>query len=652
MRLLPAVLLTAAIASAQIPVFIPPATYSTNGNAVTGPSMYWSAAADFNNDGRPDLAAADNRVFDNRNGFSVALAGAAGGYNAPTTISVGFLVANLRPADFNNDGRMDLLLTSPIATAVVYGNGNGTFSTPQFLTLPVTPLAGGNCTSGDLNKDGFQDVLVPGANGLAVILGNGNGTFRPAVLYPTAFQSPYVVTGDFNNDGNLDAIATVSSTTSANMFLGNGDGTFQPAASILPLAFGVQTGDFNNDGKLDLVHQTAQARQDGSNFGISIALGTGTGSFLGYSSYVFSAAFRGYVPGDFNQDGNLDIATFLSATGKVTVLGGRGDGSLGPVLFEAPLANGPFELLGADVDSNGSADLIVSSYPEFTVFRNPRGNPPLLAQLTLTPPSVIGGAETTTGTVTLGGPAPAPVAITLSSSNAAAFFPAGNTVAIPAGVSSMSFNVATSAVAVPSTANIIATAGGVTQTARLDIVAAFVLTGFNVNPASQYGIFNVTGTLTLNGPASSAAAISLTSGNPALAAVPATVTVPAGASSVSFPIALSPVAVNTPVNLSATLDGITQVTMITLLRPADTVTIAKAIYTAKAFQLKLDATSTSATSTLTVYNAATGALIGTLSNNGNGKYGGTFTVNLPGAAPFITVKSALGGIATGGPQLK
>ena len=134
----------------------------------------------------PDLIAPDNRVFDNMNGFSIALANPAGGFQAPIAIPVGVLVANLAAADFNKDGNLDLLLTSPLGTAVVFGNGNGTFSAPQFLTLPVTPLAGGNCAAVDVNKDGFVDVLVPGANGLAVLLGNGNGTFRPATLFPTA----------------------------------------------------------------------------------------------------------------------------------------------------------------------------------------------------------------------------------------------------------------------------------------------------------------------------------------------------------------------------------------------------------------------------------------------------------------------------------
>ncbi len=636
----------------QIPVFAPPSTYITNGSSVTGPSTYWSVAADFNGDGRPDLAAPDNRVADNIFGFSMVMSAPGGGFGALTSFPIGFYVNSMRAADFNNDGRTDMLFSGGTATAIVLGNGSGTFSAPIHISLPVVPGAGGNCVTADLNRDGSQDILVPGSSGMAVALGNGNGTFRPAVLYPTPLASVYVLTGDFNNDGNLDAIVNVNSVSQANMFLGNGDGTFQPSFPILAVPFGAQAGDFNNDGKLDLMMQTAQPRQDGSNFSIAIALGTGTGQFLQYSNYVFPNQFTALTAADFNQDSRLDVAFYYPATGTLRVLGGRGDGTFGPAIFEAPIANGPFASLVTDIDGNGSPDLVMAAYPQFHVFRNTRGNPPLLAQLTLAPPSVIGGAADSSATVTLGGAAPAGgIAVTLASSDPAASFPTGTIVTIPAGASSATFPIRTAAVAALTSATISATAGGITQTARLDIVAGFVLTGLTLNPSSQYGIFTSTGTATLNGPAASSTIVNLISSNSALASVPAGVTVPAGSTSVNFPVTLNPVAADTFVTITATFEGVSKTAALTILSPRDSVSISKSLYTTKDFQIRVEAAGTNATATVTVHNAATGALIGTLRNAGGGKFDGGFTVNL-GPAPRITLKSSLGGTATAAVTVK
>lgn len=648
----PLLFLAAALATfAQTtPVFVPPATYVTNGSSVTGPSPYFSVAADFNGDGKPDLAAPDNRIADNIFGFSLVLSTPGGGFSSLLSRPVGFYVSGMRAADFNNDGRMDLLLTGSTGTAVVLGNGDGTFSFPNRIAVPLTPGAGGNCTSADVNNDGNQDILIPGDAGFTVALGNGNGTFRPAVLYTTSLPSVYIIARDFNNDGKVDALVNVNSVSSANMFLGNGDGTFQASFPILAVPFGALAADFNNDGKIDLVYQTAQPRQDGSNFAITIAMGQGTGSFLEYSRYVFPQQFANHIPADFNGDGKIDIATYYSGSGTLRVYNGLGDGSLGGVIYETPIANGPFAFLTTDIDSNASPDLIAASYSQFQVFRNPRGNPPLPATLTLNPPSVIGGAVNPTATVTLGGPTPAPLTLTLASSDPNAFL-SNSTATVSAGASSVSFAITTRNVAAPVTSDITATASGVTLTTRLDIVPGFVLTNLTLNPASQYGIFTSTATAALNGPAASSTIITLASSNPAIAAVPATVTVPAGASAVDFPITLNPVAVDSPVVISASFDGITRTAALTVLKPRDTVAISKSQFNSRTFDLRIEATSTSATSTLTVYNATTGAFIGTLRNAGGGKHDGSFTTNL-GPALRITLKSALGGAVTATVPLK
>jgi hypothetical protein len=102
----------------------------------------------------------------------------------------------------------------------------------------------------------------------------------------------------------------------------------------------------------------------------------------------------------------------------------------------------------------------------------PTGTPtPTLSSLTLNPTSVIGGAQSSTGTVTLSGPAPAGgVQVALSSNNGAASVP--SSVTVPAGATSATFPVNTTAVATSTPVIISASYGGVTQTASLTVTAA------------------------------------------------------------------------------------------------------------------------------------------------------------------------------------
>jgi hypothetical protein len=94
---------------------------------------------------------------------------------------------------------------------------------------------------------------------------------------------------------------------------------------------------------------------------------------------------------------------------------------------------------------------------------------PDAAGMSLDPPSVNGGVSST-GTVTLTGPAPTGGrVVTLKSSNTVATFPAGSTVTVPAGATSAQFPVATIAVTANKSITITATAGGVSKAAVLTV---------------------------------------------------------------------------------------------------------------------------------------------------------------------------------------
>ena len=185
--------------------------------------------------------------------------------------------------------------------------------------------------------------------------------------------------------------------------------------------------------------------------------------------------------------------------------------------------------------------------------------PPVsLSSLTLSPTSVTGGAQSSTGTVTLSGPAPSGGAqVALSSSNTSAAR-APSTVTVAAGATSATFTVSTSAVIAPATVTISASYGGTTKTASLAVkpVPLPTVSSLTLNPASVTGgVQSSTGTVTLTGPAPSGGArIALSSSNSA-ARVPSSVVVPGGATSVTFQVNTSFVLISTSATISASYNN-------------------------------------------------------------------------------------------------
>jgi hypothetical protein len=202
---------------------------------------------------------------------------------------------------------------------------------------------------------------------------------------------------------------------------------------------------------------------------------------------------------------------------------------------------------------------------------NPGTPPPVtLSSLTLNPTTVTGGTQSSTGTVTLSGPAPSGGAVvSLSSNNTnAARVPASVTVA--AGATSASFAVSTSAVSNNTTVTISGTYAGTTRTAalmvRLQQTPPVTLSSLAVNPTSVTGgTQSSTGTVTLSGPApTGGAVVSLSSSNTGAARVPASVTVAAGATSASFTVNTSAVATSTTVTIAAAYAGTTRTAALTV----------------------------------------------------------------------------------------
>ena len=184
-----------------------------------------------------------------------------------------------------------------------------------------------------------------------------------------------------------------------------------------------------------------------------------------------------------------------------------------------------------------------------------------------------------------------------------------------------------------------------------------VLMGIGVNPANVTGGSSSTGTVTIS-PAAPAggATVTLNNSQPAVATLPPSITVPAGQTSATFTVGTQPVSSSFTVVITAALGGESRSAFLSVAPAApppaaDTVSVQRAEYEAAKRTLTVEATSTSSSATLRVFRTSTDVQIGTLANQGGGRYRATFS-NVAENPGTITVKSSLGGSASRNVTLK
>ena len=289
-------------------------------------------------------------------------------------------------ADFNNNGKADLAVVNQMGpdpscyrgnafgtVSVLLGDGDGTFSNKSILCFSgqIMVYANAQLVAGDFNGDGNIDLIASveqsGSDSLVPFLGRGDGTFGRKRGASGGDDATGIVSGDFNGDGNLD-LAFTSDYLGPDLLsaaLGNGKGAFPGGggfSGLLDNLGSMAVGDFNNDGILDLA-LTAGPRGSGSQ--LTIFLGNGDGSFNLAASQpaVTLVQASSVTTGDFDGDGNLDLAVTDDESPTITVLHGNGDGTFTQVSGEPSLPVPGFFVTTADFNGDGKLDLIVSSYP-------------------------------------------------------------------------------------------------------------------------------------------------------------------------------------------------------------------------------------------------------------------------------------------------
>ena len=342
--------------------------------------------ADFNNDGKPDLAVVNRDDIDPTcstylGGTISILLGNGDGTFFPKSKVCQPPVSLLPPAamytasvgDFNHDGNQDLAVSVLWAgveeVLVFFGNGDGTFAYSNYLGFwdSIGPVV-----IGDFDRDGNLDIAVPGdIMGIPVFnvaVGKGDGTFAWEYEGDVCANTPArpMIMDDFNRDGMLDlADSSIGfSYACSTIYLGKGDGTFIPTSSQ-PSTSGLLTGDFDADGIPDLAG--AGRFMKGNGDGTFTDMGPGPDLNSGYDlNTVFP--YRVPVPGtavDLNGDNMLDVVA-ASPDNNVLLYLGNGNGT-----FQAPVSitvgQSPHSVAVGDFNGDGLVDLAVTNSGDNTI---------------------------------------------------------------------------------------------------------------------------------------------------------------------------------------------------------------------------------------------------------------------------------------------
>jgi hypothetical protein len=218
------------------------------------------SSVDLNKDGKQDLLICDS-LNPSGTHLYILLGNGNGTFQAPVGYSLPSSIysAAIFTGDFNGDNKTDILLyfqenVTPLAPNVVelLGNGDGTFQSPKVLfgSVGLPPF-----TMVDLNHDGRLDLLIPDnaspSPQVTTYFGQPDGSFALQQSYNSfagvsSFLSTSSSVGDFNQDGNVDVIVPLYTSTPsgsyfhwAQFYSGNQDGSLTPTADIFSLG-GVQ----------------------------------------------------------------------------------------------------------------------------------------------------------------------------------------------------------------------------------------------------------------------------------------------------------------------------------------------------------------------------------------------------------------------------
>ncbi|CAF3807942.1 unnamed protein product, partial [Rotaria sp. Silwood1] len=341
---------------------------------------YSIAVGDFNNDSRLDIAVTNSGT----NNIGVLLGYSNGTFTSSMTYSTGIDSNPVAIAlgDFNNDNQLDIAVANHGTenVAILIGYGNGSFSSPVTCSTGIDsgPKA---IAIGDFNNDGRLDIVVAnpgwhnvgaflgygngtGADNLGIFFGYGDATFWSQTIYAAGDGSGpiSIAVGDFNSDNRTDIAVANQKASTVGVFLAfiNTSFEYNTACSTGSAAHpeAIAVSDLTNDGEIDVVvgnHGTHS---------IDVLFRYENGSFSTKTVYSEDLTFYPacIVLSDFNNDSHLDIAIANSVGDDIYLLfGEENETFVNYTTYSTGMGSNPQSITIGDFNNDYRPDIVVAN---------------------------------------------------------------------------------------------------------------------------------------------------------------------------------------------------------------------------------------------------------------------------------------------------
>ncbi len=226
-------------------------------------------------------------------------------------------ISGLEVDDVNGDGKADIIVwsNSGMFWAILYNQGNGSFSLPKYFDLPYAPIS---LAIGDLNGDGRDDIAISESGEFIQIYLNKLSGFDALRIDTSPLTLFDVRIADLNNDGKNEIMAfdgeIILNPTRIMIYSRNVDSNFVLTYASQAMSVrmeSVSLADVNNDGYPDIICNSSvqYSTSDSALFYTYVLLNNGDGTYANQVDYYTGVCSQKSIAADLNGDGWKDLVT-------------------------------------------------------------------------------------------------------------------------------------------------------------------------------------------------------------------------------------------------------------------------------------------------------------------------------------------------------